>query len=132
MNATTRRFPGGETIASAEFPDRFGRGLFHASAALQVFAAADIPVRWASLQPGFTVLPVQYILANDLGRKYGLILPDPAPYTAVSTYYNDFVAGNYDVCIGSWDTFAARYQAGVPLRYLCTITDANMIASAGP
>jgi NitT/TauT family transport system substrate-binding protein len=50
----------------------------------------------------------------------------------VSTYYNDFVAGNYDVCIGSWDTFAARYQAGVPIKYLCTITDANMIAMLAP
>jgi len=95
-------------------------------------AASDIRVRWASLQPGFTVLPVQYILANGLGGKNGLSFPDPAPYTAVSTYYNDFVAGNYDVCIGSWDTFAARYQAGVPIKYLCTITDANMIALLAP
>ena len=98
----------------------------------RAFAAADIRVRWASLQPGFTVLPVQYILANDLGRRNGLSFPDPAPYTAVSTYYNDFVAGNYDVCIGSWDTFAARYQAGVPVKYVCTITDANMIALLAP
>jgi NitT/TauT family transport system substrate-binding protein len=98
----------------------------------RAFAAADIRVRWASLQPGFTVLPVQYILANDLGARNGLSFPDPAPYTAVSTYYNDFVAGNYDVCIGSWDTFAARYQAGVPIKYLCTITDANMIALLAP
>ncbi len=60
----------------------------------RAFAAADIPVRWASLEPGFTVLPVQYILANNLGRKNGIAFPDPAPYTAVSTYYNDFVAGN--------------------------------------
>ncbi|HEY0329998.1 MAG TPA: ABC transporter substrate-binding protein [Rhodopseudomonas sp.] len=94
--------------------------------------AADVAVRWASLQPGFTVLPVQYILANKLGARHGLTLPDPAPYTAVSTYYNDFVAGNYDVCIGSWDTFAARHQAGVPIKYLCTITDANMIALLAP
>lgn len=95
-------------------------------------ANAGTPVRWAALQPGFTVLPVQYILANKLGQKNGLSLPDPAPYTAVSTYYNDFVAGNYDVCIGSWDTFAARHQAGVPIKYLCTITDANMIALLAP
>jgi NitT/TauT family transport system substrate-binding protein len=100
--------------------------------ARRALSATDVPVRWASLQPGFTVLPVQYILANELGKKHGLTLPDPAPYSAVSTYYNDFVAGNYDVCIGSWDTFAARYQAGVPLKYLCTITDANMIALLAP
>jgi NitT/TauT family transport system substrate-binding protein len=98
----------------------------------KALAADDIPVRWAALQPGFTLLPVQYILANHLGRKNGLLLPDPAPYTAVSTYYNDFVAGNYDVCIGSWDTFAARYQAGVPIKYICSITDADMIALLTP
>ncbi len=46
-------------------------------------------------------------------RPWSQQRPEPplirAPYTAVSTYYNDFVAGNYDVCIGSRDTFAARY-----------------------
>jgi NitT/TauT family transport system substrate-binding protein len=95
-------------------------------------AQPPVPVRWAALQPGFTVLPVQYILANRLGLNNGIELPDPSPYTAVSTYYNDFIAGNYDVCIGSWDTFASRYLAGVPIKYLCTITDANMIALLAP
>jgi NitT/TauT family transport system substrate-binding protein len=120
-------------VTRRDFLAASAAGSLSLSASLQrAFAAADLPVRWASLQPGFTVLPVQYILANDLGRKHGLNLPDPAPYTAVSTYYNDFVAGNYDVCIGSWDTFAARYQAGVPIRYLCSITDANMIELLAP
>ena len=121
------------TITRRDFLAASAASSFSLSTSLrEAFAAADLPVRWASLQPGFTVLPVQYILANNLGRKNGLILPDPAPYTAVSTYYNDFVAGNYDVCIGSWDTFAARYQAGVPIKYLCSITDANMIALLAP
>lgn len=98
----------------------------------RAMAANGIAVRWASLQPGFTMLPVQYILANKLAPRQGLDLPDPIPYTAVTTYYNDFVAGNYDVCIGSWDTFAARYQAGVPIRYLCSITSADMIGLLAP
>src|SRR2546429_513686 len=111
------------------------RDFFRASAAAgslallankRAVAEAPVAVRWASLQPGFTVLPVQYILANKLSQRSGIELPDPSPYTAVSTYYNDFIAGNYDVCIGSWDTFASRYLAGVPIKYLCTITDANM------
>ena len=96
------------------------------------FAQALVPLRWAALTPGFTVLPVQYVLANKLGGKHGIKLDDPTAYTAVSTYYNDFVAGNYDVCIGSWDTFASRYLAGVPIRYLCTITTAEMIAVLAP
>jgi NitT/TauT family transport system substrate-binding protein len=122
MNATRRDFLAASAASSMMLSATISRA----------FAAEDLPVRWASLQPGFTVLPVQYILATGLGRKHGLNFPDPAPYTAVSTYYNDFIAGNYDVCIGSWDTFAARYQAGVPIKYLCTITDANMIAMLAP
>jgi NitT/TauT family transport system substrate-binding protein len=90
------------------------------------------PIRWAALQPGFTMLPVQYILSKKIGEKNGLSVPDPAPYTAVSTYYNDFIAGNYDVCIGSWDTFAARYLAGVPIKLLTVITHAEMIGILAP
>jgi NitT/TauT family transport system substrate-binding protein len=59
--------------------------LMLSSTVRRALAAEGLKVRWASLQPGFTVLPVQYILANDLGGKNGVSFPDPAPYTAVST-----------------------------------------------
>ena len=85
------------------------------------------PLRWAYLKPGFTTLVIQYIRAKSLGQKNGIVLGDPTEYSSVSTYYNDFSAGNYEVCIGSWDVFAARYQAGVPLQLLCGITTADMI-----
>jgi NitT/TauT family transport system substrate-binding protein len=84
-------------------------------------------LKWANLAPGFTTLVTDYMIAKGLDKANGLNLGKPTAYTAVSTYYNDFVAGNYDVCIGSWDTFAARYLAGVPLQYVCSITTANMI-----
>lgn len=95
-------------------------------------APSEIPVRWAATIPGFTALSVHFILANGLGKKHGLNLLEPASYSSMSTYYNDFAAGNYDVCIGSWDTFAARYQAGVPIKYVCTVTNANMISIIAP
>jgi NitT/TauT family transport system substrate-binding protein len=84
-------------------------------------------LRWANLAPGFTTLVTDYMIAKGLDKANGLNLGKPTAYTAVTTYYNDFVAGNYDVCIGSWDTFAARYQAGVPVQYVCSVTNANMI-----
>lgn len=83
--------------------------------------------RWAYLVPGFTVLIARTIAAKGLPGRFGLNLAAPTEYSTVSTYYNDFAAGNYDVCIGSWDVFAARQQAGVPIRLLCTITTADMI-----
>lgn len=89
-------------------------------------------LRWANLAPGFTTLVTDYMLAKGLDKSNGLALGKPTAYTAVTTYYNDFVAGNYDVCIGSWDTFAARYLAGVPLQFVCSITTANMINIVTP
>jgi NitT/TauT family transport system substrate-binding protein len=90
-------------------------------------ATQDKPATWAFLTPGFTVLVAQYIIGKALAQKHNVVLAKPTEYAAVSTYYNDFAAGNYDICIGSWDVLAARRQAGVPIKLLCTITTADMI-----
>jgi NitT/TauT family transport system substrate-binding protein len=84
-------------------------------------------LKWANLTPGFTILVTEYMLAKGIDKKHGLNLGAPTSYSAVSTYYNDFVAGNFDVCPGSWDTFAARYLAGVPMQLVCSITTGSMI-----
>jgi len=91
-----------------------------------VFAQSN-GVRWASLAPGFTVLITQYIRHFELDKANGFSLGAPTEYTSVPTYYGDFDAGNYDVCIGSWDSFAVRYLRGVPIKYLCSITTGEMI-----
>ncbi|WP_018699309.1 ABC transporter substrate-binding protein [Amorphus coralli] len=89
--------------------------------------AAGEPVSWASLQPGFTVLITEFIRHHKLDEKNGFTLAPPQVYTSVPTYYGDFVSGNYDVCIGSWDSFAVRYLGSVPIRYVCSITTGQMI-----
>jgi NitT/TauT family transport system substrate-binding protein len=89
--------------------------------------AKDEAVTWASLTPGFTVLITEYIRYHKLDEKNGFKLAKPTVYTSVPTYYGDFVAGNYEVCIGSWDSFALRYLKQVPIKLLCTITTAQMI-----
>ena len=95
-------------------------------------ASAAEAVRWASLTPGFTVLVTEYIRYHKLDQKNGFKLAEPINYTSVPTYYADFVAGNYDVCIGSWDTFATRYLSRVPIKLLCNIPTAQMINIMAP
>lgn len=95
-------------------------------------ASAAEAVRWASLTPGFTVLVTEYIRYHKLDQKNGFKLAEPIHYTSVPTYYADFVAGNYDVCIGSWDTFATRYLSRVPIKLLCNISTAQMINIMAP
>ncbi len=62
----------------------------------------------------------------DTGEQ-GLEIVGSQTYVDPGTYYNDFVAGRFDCCIGSWDTFVARYLQGVPIRLLATMTTADMV-----
>ena len=90
-------------------------------------AADSKPGRWAYLTPGFLILIVKNLIEKKILEKHGVVMAPPQEYASVSTYYNDFAAGNYDMSMGSWDVYAARYQAGVPVQLLCTITTADMI-----
>jgi NitT/TauT family transport system substrate-binding protein len=101
--------------------------LLGVSSVLPSAANAQIALKWANLAPGFTTLLTDYMIAKGIDKAHGLQLGKPTAYTSVTTYYNDFIAGNYDVCIGSWDTFASRYLSGVPLQYVCSVTTGNMI-----
>jgi NitT/TauT family transport system substrate-binding protein len=94
--------------------------------------AAAAQASWANLSPGFTILITQYMLAKKLDEKNGVQFGTPINYTSVGTFYQDFIAGRYDVCMGTWDTFAARYLAGVPIELVCTITTGDMINIIAP
>ncbi len=96
-------------------------------AGIRAARAANVQASWANLAPGFTILITQYMRAKKLDEKNGIQLSAPTTYTSVGTFYQDFVAGRFDVCMGTWDTFAARYLAGVPLELVCTITTGDMI-----
>jgi len=89
--------------------------------------AANTEVSWGNLTPGFTILITQYMAAKKLDEKNGIKFGTPINYTSVGTFYQDFISGRFDVCMGTWDTFAARYLAGVPMELVCTITTGDMI-----
>ncbi len=90
-------------------------------------AAAPVKVSWALLAIGFTPIFSSYMSAKGFDREQGLEVVATQTYVDPGTYYNDFVAGRFDVAIGTWDTFAARYVQGVPIRLLATMTTADMV-----
>lgn len=88
----------------------------------------DMPrLTWATFTPGFVPAFMDYVLAKGFDRANGVILEPPTPYSSLTSYYGDFVAGAFDMCFGSWDTFAVRSFAGVPMRYLCGINPGNLL-----
>ncbi len=125
----------------SDYPGRAGflrgaaaAGLAAAAATPWPAGAQDLPkLSYGDLYSGVTGIISSNITAKRFDLKHGIDMSNLIPYTAVSTYYNDFAAGTFDVAMGSWDFFIDMYGKGVPIKLVCTVTTADMInIIAGP
>lgn len=82
---------------------------------------------WSVMSTGFTVLLAEYIRERELDVKNSLTFSQPTAYLSVPTLYSDFIAGAYDVCQMDWNSAATMYHRGVPLKFVCTTSTADMI-----
>jgi NitT/TauT family transport system substrate-binding protein len=89
--------------------------------------AAMPRVTSVTLATGFTVILNEYMAAKRFDLKHGVNIDVINSYVSVTNYYNDFTAGTFEMGIGSWDTWAARFLAGVPLKLISTITDYDLL-----
>ena len=85
--------------------------------------------RWARLMPGLSVMVDEFIQHHRIDEEAGFTLQRTPDYTSLPAYYGDFDAGAFDLCNGSWDHFAVRYLAGVPIRLLCLISMGDGVIS---
>jgi NitT/TauT family transport system substrate-binding protein len=99
-----------------------------------VIGAQTIPkISYGDLYSGVTGIISSNLAAKHFDQKHGVDMSNLLPYTSVSTYYNDFAAGTFDVAMGSWDFFVDMQNRGVPIKIVCTVTTADMInIIAGP
>jgi NitT/TauT family transport system substrate-binding protein len=84
-------------------------------------------VTYVTLATGFNVILNEYMAAKRFDLKHGVNIDVINSYVSVTNYYNDFTAGTFELGIGAWDTWAARFLAGVPLKLVSTITDYDML-----
>src|SRR5215510_12746316 len=89
--------------------------------------AAMPRVTYVTLATGFNVILNEYMAAKRFDLKHGVNIDVINSYVSVTNYYNDFTAGTFEMGIGSWDTWAARFLAGVPLKLISTITDYDLL-----
>ncbi len=73
-------------------------------------------VTYVTLATGFNVILNEYMAAKRFDLKHGVNIDVINSYVSVTNYYNDFTAGTFELGIGAWDTWAARFLAGVPLK----------------
>ena len=96
--------------------ERTRRGCAVASPAILLGQAAMPRVTYVTLATGFNVILNEYMAAKRFDLKHGVNIDVINSYVSVTNYYNDFTAGTFELGIGAWDTWAARFLAGVPLR----------------
>lgn len=89
--------------------------------------AAMDRVSYVTLATGFNVILNEYMSAKRFDLKHGVNIDVINSYVSVTNYYNDFTAGTFELGIGAWDTWAARFLAGVPLKLVSTVTDYDML-----
>jgi NitT/TauT family transport system substrate-binding protein len=89
---------------------------------------AAIPrVTSVTLATGFTVILNEYMAAKRFDLKHGVNIDVINSYVSVTNYYNDFTAGTFEMGVGSWDTWAARFLAGVPLKLVSVLTSFDLL-----
>ncbi len=118
LHTNRRRFLAGSSVA-------MGAAAVGAPAVLR---GQDVPrVRYVTFATGYNVVLNEWMAAKRYDLKRGVNIDVVNSYSSVSNYYNDLTAGTFDLGIGSWDTFAQRYLAGVPLKLVCTINNYDIL-----
>ena len=84
-------------------------------------------VSYVTLATGFNVILNETMAAKRYDLKHGVNIDVINSYVSVTNYYNDFTAGTFELGIGSWDTWAARYLAGVPIKLICTVNNYDIL-----
>jgi len=102
-------------------------GTLVAKPAVLLGQAATPRVTYVTLATGFNVILNEYMAAKRFDLKHGVNIDVINSYVSVTNYYNDFTAGTFELGIGAWDTWAARFSAGVPLKLISTVTEYDML-----
>ena len=89
-------------------------------------AAALIEVKSPLLTGALGQFLIRYITAKGIDKKHGVAIDDTKVFSSVATYYQEFFQGNADLSLGTWDSFANRHLAGVPVQLVCTLTRSNI------
>jgi len=69
---------------------------------------------------------IRYVTAKGIDRKHGVAIDDTKTFPSVATYYQEFFQGNADLSLGTWDSYANRHLAGVPVQLVCTLTRSDI------
>lgn len=90
------------------------------------FGAQPTTLTTATLAGGWSNLQNRVLFANKFDEKHGLKFDSFRVYNRLGTYYADFLKGNFQIGIGTWDSFAKMHMKGAPIQIIGIVSTGTL------
>jgi len=90
------------------------------------FGAQPTMLRTATLAGGWSNLQNQVLFKNKYDEKHGLKMESFRVYNRLGTYYADFLKGNFQIGVGTWDSFAKMHMKGAPMQIIGIVSTGTL------
>ncbi len=90
------------------------------------FGASPPTLTTATLAGGWSNLQNQVLFKNKFDEKHGLKFDSFRVYNRLGTYYADFLKGNFQIGVGTWDSFAKMHMKGAPVQIIGVVSTGTL------
>ena len=90
------------------------------------FGAAPTTLKTATLAGGWSNLQNQVLFNNRFDEKHDLKFDSFRVYNRLGTYYADFLKGNFQIGVGTWDSFAKMHMKGAPMQVIGIVSTGTL------
>ena len=90
------------------------------------FGAAPTTLKTATLAGGWSNLQNQVLFNNKFDEKHGVKMDSFRVYNRLGTYYADFLKGNFQIGVGTWDSFAKMHMKGAPMQVIGIVSTGTL------
>lgn len=90
------------------------------------FGAQPTTLKTATLAGGWSNLQNQVLFNNKFDEKHGLKFDSFRVYNRLGTYYADMLKGNFQIGVGTWDSFAKMHMKGAPMQIIGIVSTGTL------
>jgi NitT/TauT family transport system substrate-binding protein len=90
------------------------------------FGAGPTTLKTATLAGGWSNMQNQVLFKNKFDEKNGLKFDSFRVYNRLGTYYADFLKGNFQIGVGTWDSFANMHLKGAPMQVVGIVSTGTL------
>lgn len=90
------------------------------------FGAPPPTLITATLAGGWSNIANQVLFHKKFGEKNDIKFNQFRVYNRLGTYYADFLKGNFQIGVGTWDSFAKMHMKGAPMQIVGIVSTGTL------